>query len=298
MHIAVLCSADSWYLKDLRRAAQGRIEITPIKFRDLASGLSADGFTSSAAGVDLGCFDAVLVRTMPPGSLEQVVFRMDLLSRLEAADKLVINPARAIEAAVDKYLASAKLAAAGLRIPRTFVCQTAHEAQAAFALLGGDVVLKPLFGGEGRGIARLNDAALAERAFAMLAQMGAVLYLQEFIPHDGYDIRVLVVGRQTWAMGRRNSLDWRTNVSRGATAEAVELTTELVELAHRAAAAIGAPVAGVDLLPGRDGQLYALEVNAVPGWQTLARTLCVDIARRVLEYVAARVETGDAQGAS
>ena len=53
---------------------------------------------------------------MPPGSLEQVVFRMDVLGRLEAAGKVVINPPRAIEAAVDKYLASAKLAAAGLRI--------------------------------------------------------------------------------------------------------------------------------------------------------------------------------------
>ena len=63
-----------------------------------------------------------------------------------------------------------------------------------------------------------------------------------------------------------------------------ELTAELAELARRAADAIGAPVAGVDLLPGRDGELYAIEVNAVPGWQALSRTLQVDIARHVLDY--------------
>jgi ribosomal protein S6--L-glutamate ligase len=291
MHFGVLCSADSWYLKDLRRAAAGQFEVTPVSFRDLSSALVGDGSKVTAAGIDLQRFDAVLVRTMPPGTLEQVVFRMDALGRLEAAGTLVINPARAVEAAVDKYLASAKLAAAGLLIPRTIVCQTSGEALAAFSALGGDVVLKPLFGAEGRGITRLNDPALAERAFAMLAQWGAVLYLQEYIPHDGFDLRVLVVGKRMWAMARRNPLDWRTNVSRGAVAEAVKLTDELADLAHRAAEAIGAPVVGVDLLPGRDGRLYAIEVNAVPGWQALARTLGVDIGRHVLDYVAAQVNS-------
>ncbi len=292
MHFAVLCSPESWYLKDLKRAAAGQFEITPLQFRSLAAQLSRDHPAFSAGETDLAGVDALLVRTMPPGTLEQVVFRMDLLARIEAAGKLVINPPRAIEAAVDKYLASAKLAAAGLLIPRTVVCQTVDDALAAFHALGGDVVVKPLFGAEGRGIARLTDEALAQRAFSMLVQLGAVLYVQQFIPHDGFDLRVLVVGKRMWGMRRRNPFDWRTNVSRGATAEPLELNTELAEMARRAVDAIGAPVAGVDLLPARDGKLYALEVNAVPGWQALSRTLKVDIARQVLEYTAERVEAG------
>ncbi len=110
---------------------------------------------------------------MPPGSLEQVVFRMDALGRLEAAGATVINPPRAIECAVDKYLTTARLAAAGLLVPRTVACQTVEDAMAAFELLGGDVVIKPLFGSEGRGITRLQDEALAERAFRLLVQLGA-----------------------------------------------------------------------------------------------------------------------------
>ncbi|HEX3727657.1 MAG TPA: hypothetical protein VHV08_15490, partial [Pirellulales bacterium] len=101
-----------------------------------------------------------------------------------------------------------------------------------------------------------------------------------------------VVGRRMWAIRRRNPADWRTNVSRGAQAEAVELTAEMAELARRAAEAIGAPVAGVDLLPGRDGQLYTIEVNAVPGWQALSRTLHVDVARAVLDFVKSSVTRG------
>ena len=123
----------------------------------------------------------------------------------------------------------------------------------------------------------------------MLSQLGAVLYLQQFIPHHGYDLRVLVVGKRMWGMTRRNPLDWRTNVSRGATTEPFEPDAALVALARKAAHAVGAPLAGVDLLPARDGSLYVIEVNAVPGWQALARTHNIDIAARVLKFVEASV---------
>ncbi len=289
MHFAVLCSPTSWYLQDLRRAAAGDHELTPIAFRDLAAELGPSGPRFIAGGLDLAAVDVLLVRTMPPASLEQVVMRMDVLGRLEAAGTLVVNSARAVEAAVDKYLASAKLAAAGLKTPETIVCQTVDAAMEAFARLGGDVVLKPLFGGEGRGIARLEDEAIAQRTFSLLTGLGAVLYVQRFVPHDGWDIRVLVVGEGMWAMRRRNPLDWRTNVSRGAIAEAIECDPHWAQLARRAADAIGAVIAGVDLLPGRDHELHVIEVNAVPGWQALARTLEVDIAREVLDYVGGQV---------
>jgi ribosomal protein S6--L-glutamate ligase len=258
-------------------------EVQPTEFGSKAFGSKTESFSSGE--LRLTGFDCLLVRTMPPGSLEQVVFRMDVLAGLQAAGMPVVNPPKAIEVAVDKYLASARLQAAGLRIPRTAVCQTPEDAMSAFADLGGDVVIKPLFGSEGRGITRLNDEALALRAFKLLTELRAVIYLQEFVPHEGFDYRVLLVGQRALAMRRRNPLDWRTNVARGAQAEPCELTGELRELAIRAAAAVEAPLAGVDLLPGRDGQLYAIEVNAVPGWRALAKALNVDVAAMVLEYL-------------
>ena len=145
--------------------------------------------------------------------------------------------------------------------------------------------MKPLFGGEGRGIARLADDGLAERVFRMVEQWGGVLYLQQFIPHEGCDLRLLVIGRRVLGIRRVNKLDWRTNVSRGAKAEPLEVTSELAEMAHQAAAAVGLPLAGIDLLPGRDGRLYAIEVNAVPGWRALAASLRIDVAHLVLDLM-------------
>lgn len=289
MRLAVLAAADSWYFADLRRAAADRHELTAVSFRAIGSAVAHDGISVAAGGVDLRSFDAILVRTMPPGSLEQVVFRMDALARLEVAGVPVVNPPRAIECAVDKYLTTARLAVTGLPVPRTVACQTVAEALQAFQDLGGDVVLKPLFGSEGRGIARLNDPALAERAFRLLVDLGSVLYLQEFITHDGFDVRVLTVGHRVLAMRRVNKLDWRTNISRGATAETVEPLDEWIELVRRAADAVGASVAGVDLLPGRDGRTYVIEVNAVPGWRALAAAHGRDVAAMVLEHLEERV---------
>ena len=291
MKLAVLASPDSWYSRDLQRAAGNRHQITILPFSEIQSRLTIDGIQVQSGGHDLAHFDAVLVRTMPPGSLEQVVFRMDALARCEALGVLVVNPPRAIEAAVDKYLASAKLAAAGLATPRTIVCQTVDEAMSAFEWLGRDVVIKPLFGSEGRGMTRVSDADLALRAFKLLVQLGAVLYLQEFVPHEGEDIRLFVLGDRVFGMKRRNLLDWRTNVSRGASAEAIPMTDELSNIARQATAAIGACVAGVDLLPSRSGERFVLEVNGVPGWRALARVLDIDIAQRLLDFVAEKIKS-------
>ena len=123
----------------------------------------------------------------------------------------------------------------------------------------------------------------------MLAQLGAVLYLQEFIEHEGHDIRLLVIGGRVLGMRRTNKLDWRTNISRGASAEAFAPDDSLIEIARRAAVAVHAPLAGVDLLPGRNGSLYTIEVNAVPGWKGLAKAVNLDVARLVLDFISETV---------
>lgn len=282
MRIGVLSSPESWYLTDLQRAAGNRHQVVQLNWRDMAAAVGNQNGAVTTSGVDLATLDAVIVRTMPPGSLEQVIFRMDALGQLAAAGVAVVNAPRAIEAAVDKYLALCRMQAAGIDVPKTRVCQTPSDALHAWQELGGDVVVKPLFGSEGRGLVRVDDAGLAERVFSLLAQLGSVLYLQEFVPHAGFDLRLLVIGRRVLAMRRHAVGDWRTNLSRGGRAEPAEVDDELASLAHRAAAAVGARHAGVDVLTGRDGRRYVLEVNAVPGWKGLSAALQIDVAQVVL----------------
>ncbi|MCA9234942.1 MAG: RimK family alpha-L-glutamate ligase [Planctomycetales bacterium] len=285
MNVAVFASPASWHFRDLVRAAGGAHQLVAVDYENLSATVGAAGDEVRCGDTVLTECDAALVRSMPPGGLEPVVFRMNALARLDAAGVPVINPPRAIEAAIDKYLTTARLAAAGLTVPATAACQRIDDALEAFDRLGGDVVVKPLFGGEGRGLVRITDRVLAARAFASLTRFGSVVYLQKFVPHDGRDWRLLVVGDDVWGMQRRNPDDWRTNISCGGVGEPLEATPALADLARRAAAAVGASVAGVDFLPGSDGELYALEVNASPGWRALAEVTGVDVAARVLDHV-------------
>lgn len=281
MRIAILSAGDGWHVRDLRRAAALRgYDATAVDFRRLGAGVAA-------APQPLAGFDAALVRTMPPGSLEQVVFRMDLLHRAAARNVFVLNPPPALEACVDKYLATARLAAAGLRVPPTVVCQDAESALEAFAALGGDVVVKPLFGSEGRGMVRVSDPELAWRTFRTLERTQSVLYLQQFVRHPGWDLRAFVLGGCVLTAMRRHARgDWRTNVAQGGSGEVARLGHDEEQLALRAADALGAAVAGVDLLPGPDGEWYVLEVNAVPGWRALAPVTGVDVAAAVVDFLA------------
>lgn len=294
MRWGVLGNQDSWYVADLQRAATLRgHQCDRLDFEHLigAAGTGMCLGQHAPAGqpsqrVDLADYDGIIVRTMPPGSLERVVFRMDLLHQLVDQGVTVLNPPRALECAVDKYLTTARLARIGLPVPRTIVCEGFEEAMAAFPVLGGDVVVKPIFGAEGRGIVRVSDPDMAHRVFRTLERIDAVLYLQEFIRHPGYDIRVLILdGQVIGSMKRISDTDFRTNCSRDARAEVHSPTPTELDYALQAVAVTGACFAGVDLLYGPDSQLYVIEVNAVPGWRAFSRTTGIDVADRVIQWM-------------
>ena len=223
--------------------------------------------------------DAVIVRGIPRGSLEQVIFRVDALHVLVEGGVTCINGPRAIERTVDKFLASALLARAGVPTPRTIACERAEDALEAFEELGGDVIVKPLFGSMGAGMTRVDDADVAYRVFHALALERAVYYLQETHP-EGRDVRAFVVGGRVLAAIERVSAGWRANLARGAHAQATELTPEQERVCLEAAAALGVDYAGVDLL----GE-YVLELNGIPGWHGLQEATGADVATALVTHL-------------
>ena len=226
---------------------------------------------------------------MPPGSLEQVVFRMDLLHRLQARASRVLNPPRAVEICVDKYLATARLEAAGLPVPPTIVCQHADAALEAFAALGGDVVVKPLFGSEGRGMVRVTDPELAWRTFRTLERTaGRALPAAVHPPSRLGPARLRA--RRPGADGDAAACPRRTGGP----------TSPRAARASRCSVGAGGGAAGPAPRPrpwarrspastccrGRDGEWYVLEVNAVPGWRALAPVTGVDVAAAIVRFLA------------
>jgi RimK family alpha-L-glutamate ligase len=281
MQVPILAARPGWHTDELLRAlrAAGHDGVV-LPYEGLVARAGCrPGLRSRTT--DLDGAPAVLARIIPSGSLEQLIWRVDALHRLEDRGVRVVNSPRAIERTVDKSWTTVLLEQAGLPTPDTIVCENTDEAFAAFRSLG-DVIVKPLFGSMGLGMVRVTDEEMAWRVFRVIEQIRGVFYLQRTVEHDGRDLRAFVVGGSVLASIERSSGGWRTNVSRGGRARPVELPPEWAELAVRAARAVGADYAGVDLLPARDGTVYVLEVNGIPGWQGLQAATGVDVARAVV----------------
>jgi RimK family alpha-L-glutamate ligase len=291
VQVVILSARTGWHTDELCRALSSRGHVSvvlPYEKLIATFGAAGSGLTSERAAILEA--DAVLARIIPSGSLEQIIFRVDALHWIEEHGVPVVNSPRAIERAVDKFYTDALLREAGLPTPETVVCDSMADAEKAVRTLG-EVVIKPIFGSMGHGLVRVSDPEIAFRVLKALDQTRPVYYVQKFVEHDGRDIRVFVVGGRVLGAIERTARpgDWRTNVARGADARAFDLPAEWADLALRAAAAIGADYAGVDLVPARDGRVFVLEVNGIPGWEGLQRATGLDVAGALVQHVESRV---------
>ena len=215
---------------------------------------------------------------------------------LEAAGSAVVNSAAAIETCGDKWRTTQALVQAGLPVPRSTLALTPEAAAAALEEIGYPAVIKPLTGSWGRLVTSVHDqraaAAVLEYVAALPSPQSHIVYLQELIAKPDRDIRIVVVGERALGATYRRGADWRTNVARGAASEPCPLTPDLAKLAVQAAAAVGADIAGVDLIEDGAGGVFVLEVNHGVEFSGFQQALAgrVDVAARIADLV-----TGKAQ---
>jgi len=286
LRAGVLGASGSWHSRGLIGALSERgHEVLAIPATRLQSEIGEDGDVHVLGPEDamLDALDLLIIRGLPRGSLEQVIFRVDSLHVLAEHGVRCVNSPRAIERTVDKSWASAVLADAGVPTPPTIVCERYEGAMHAFERLGGDVVVKPLFGAMGSGIVRIEDRDVAHRVFRALELERTVYYVQQTIATAGRrDLRALVVGGEVAGAMERVTDSWRANIARGARPHAVALSEAERGLALAAAAAVGADVSGVDLLVTPNGETVVLEVNGIPGWQALQSVCDEDLTQLVV----------------
>jgi RimK family alpha-L-glutamate ligase len=280
---------EAWGTLQLRQALEKRG--VPCEFLSFSSFAARVGHRPAleAHGIDVVCdLNAIVVRPIGRGSLEEIIFRMDLLHSIERRGVLVVNRPGAIERCVDKYYALALLEEYGVPVPRTLVAESLDEALRGFRQLGNDVVLKPLFGSRGVGATRILDENVAMRVFRTMRFHHQILYLQEFIPHGDSDIRAFVVGDRVIAAMRRIGDSWKTNISQGARPVVIQLDERLEALAVKAAKVVDCKVAGVDILESEKGPLI-VELNSQPGWHGLQSVTRTSIADSIVDYVMSEV---------
>jgi len=291
LRIGILTRNENGWCSTQLREAMEKQNITPVcfTFRQLVARVKLKPEASVDETNIIDDLNALIIRPIGRGSLEEIIFRMDFLHRLQRLGMTVINPPLSIERSVDKYHTLALLEEQGLPVPRTAVTESHEEALKAFHELGGDIVVKPLFGSRGIGSTRISDPDVATRLFRAIAFYHGVLYLQEFIPHGFSDVRAFVIGDRVVAAMRRIAQNWKTNVSLGAKPTALNPGKELEDLAVKTAQVIGCKVAGVDILESQNGPVI-IELNSQPGWRGLQSVANVNIAEEIVNYVVSELK--------
>lgn len=277
---------ESWCSDQLLKSMMKK-GVDPLCFSlpDLVARVAIKPYVVTNEGVDLlKELRAILIRPIGRGSLEEIIFRLDVLRGIERKGLLIINPPEAIEISADKYRSLILMEEQGIPVPPTVATEDTEAAMRAFEELGGDVVIKPIFGSRGRGIGRVDDPETAWRVFHALNYTRHMLYIQKFIPHGTRDIRLFVIGDRVVAAMYREADSWKTNIDRGARPVPFEPSKELEDLAIKVAKTIGCKVAGVDVMESQEGYLVN-EINSQPGFRGLQLVTKVNIADEIVDYI-------------
>jgi len=290
----VLTDPEDWtasaFLKNLRKRGANAF---PINLSTVSASVSTSDFSIFHADLKDLDLDAILVRDIGiSSSLETISFKFDLLRQFENSI-VVMNHPTAIQNAANKFFSFYLFKLAHLPIPPTVITSELKVAMKTIEKIG-IVVVKPIFGSQGKGIIKLEssqqESELASKLAALLKERG-VLYLQEFVLSPGRDIRVFVVGEEALGAIYRvpRSGSFVSNLSQGATPLKCELTEEMRKLAISATKAVGADFAGVDLIEGKEG-LSLLEVNATPSGKGVKLACGIDVTERIIALLFERLE--------
>jgi ribosomal protein S6--L-glutamate ligase len=261
----------------------GRVVLARIM--DLSAYVGPDGSRFWHGDKELSQIDLCFLRSLGPGSFEQVTKRVSMMEHLEFSGVFVVNSTLAHRKARDKYSTMCVLAKAGLPILPTYVSEMAHwvyRASKGFK----QMVYKPIIGSLGFGSMKFDNADLAFNAYTTLERLGQPLYIQKYMEKPGRDIRVFVLGEKVVASIHRMArpTEWKTNVAQGAQAKPIQLPPKLEKLAVNAAKSLGLLYAGVDILEN-EKRVVVLEVNGSPSWQGLQKATGVNVAEQLVQYV-------------
>lgn len=286
MKIAILSrKADLYSTRRLYEAAEARNhEVQIIDYLKSYMNITAQQPSIHFQGRTLPRFDAIIPRI----GAKRTFYGTAIVRQFETMSTYSINPSISITRSRDKLRSQQLLAMKGIDMPITGFAHAPSDIDDLIKMVGGPpLVIKLIEGTQGVGVVLAETKKAAESVVQTLMGLNANIIVQEFIKEaQGADIRCFVVGDKVVAAMKRQAEagDFRANIHRGATAEAVKITKTEREAAIKAAKVMGLRMAGVDLLRSARGPLV-LEINSSPGLEGIETATGKDIASLIIEYI-------------
>jgi ribosomal protein S6--L-glutamate ligase len=202
----------------------------------------------------------------------------------------LVNDLDAILLAKNQFLTLMTLTESDVPVPETVFVNSAEGLQKALDKLGGyPVVVKQVSGRQGKGIHLVNNRRDKQQICQNHLDQRKGLIVQPFIPPKGrQDIRVFVIGGKTAAAMELvpREGDFRANFHLSCKSQPKDLLPEIEETALKAAETVGLEIAGVDIIVDQHDHISVIETNYSPGFRGLEAATGLDIAGRIVDYVA------------
>jgi ribosomal protein S6--L-glutamate ligase len=286
MRLAILSrQPDSYTTRRLRLAAEDRShEVQVLDTLRFAIDLAGDEPDLQYRSGPIDDFDAIIPRI----GASITYFGTAVVRQFEQMDVYTPNTSNGIANSRDKLRSIQILSRHEIGMPATAFVRNRADVLPAIERVGGaPVVIKLLEGTQGIGVILAPDTLVASAIIETLQSTKQNVLIQAFVEESkGRDIRALVVGDRVVAAMRRTARgdEFRSNVHRGGTVEAVDLDADHEATAVRSAQIMGLRVAGVDMLEGRDGPLV-MEVNSSPGLEGIEAATGLDVAGAIIDFV-------------
>ena len=215
-------------------------------------------------------------------------YGLAVLRQFEMMGVFSANESQAVARSRDKLRTLQLFSRHDIGMPATAFARRREDLRDAIKRVGGTpVVLKLLEGTQGVGVILAESISTAESVLDAMFSLKQNLLIQAFVQESkGQDIRAIVVGNRVVAAMRRTAApgEFRSNVHRGGSARAETLDPEYERTAIEAARVLGLNIAGVDLMPSKDGPMV-LEVNSSPGLQGIEGATGIDVAGAMIDFV-------------
>jgi len=293
MKIALLTRNPKLYSHQrIMETAVGRgHEIVPIDYLRCYMNITSRNPELHYAGGRLTGFDAVIPRI----AASHTFYGLAVLRQFEMMGVYPLNESVAIGRSRDKLRCLQLLARDGVDLPQTAFANDTQRTEDILKMVGGaPVVIKLLEGTQGIGVVLGETHKSAKSVIEAFHSAEINILVQQFVPEaEGRDIRAFVIGRKIVAAMERQGPEgeFRSNLHRGGSARAVELSSAEKSAALMSAQSMGLNVAGVDMLRAKKGPVV-MEVNSSPGLEGIEEASGKDVAKAMLEFLERAAKPG------
>jgi len=220
-------------------------------------------------------------------------FGYKILKVLEGRVYMPIDP-QAVIVSHNKFLTLLALKEAGLPVPQTFMAASRKTVEDLLDEMSYPVVMKLLYGSLGKGVMFAESKQSAASFMDALERFKEPIFLEEYIPNPGEDIRAFVLGGGVLGAMKRIAQkdERRTNIGIGGTGEPTKLDIKMQDISIKAADVLGMDITGIDIIKGPRGPVI-IEANVNVHFEGITKALGVNVAKEIVEFIKAETAMQD-----